>query len=137
MILAGCNETDGVVLRFPPQPRTWGERSRRVLWRSTALAALLLAASWCVVRAQSVPFQPGANPVSNQGYDAASITVGTAFNVTRAIYNGNGTACNITLTTNKGTSVQFQNVQPGQFLPVQATVVSASTCTAGTLLAIF
>lgn len=100
-----------------------------------ALISMLAAAA---VWAQSSPFQPGANPVSNQGYDAAVITVGTAFNVTRAIYNGNATACNITMTTNKGTaSIQFQNVQPGEFLPVQATLVSASTCTAGTLLAIF
>ncbi len=93
---------------------------------------------WCVAAwAQSQPFQPGANPVSNQGYDAAVIVANSGFTVTRAIYNGSATACNITLTTSRGNSIQFQNVQSGSFLPVQATIVTSTTCTVGALLAIY
>ncbi len=101
------------------------------------LLALLLLCLPSVVWAQSQPFQPGANPVSNQGYDAAVIVANSGFTVTRAIYNGSATACNITLTTNRGNSIQFQNVQSGSFLPVQATIVTSTTCTAGALLAIY
>lgn len=90
-----------------------------------------------IVHSQSNRFQPGANPVSNQPWDEAVITVGTPFQVTRAIYNGNATACNITVTTNAGTSIQHQNVQPGEYLIGQFTLVSASSCGAGVLIAEF
>lgn len=105
--------------------------------RGLALAVLTLFAACVVALAQTQPFQPGANPVSNQGYDFAVITVGTSFPVTRAIYNGNATACNFTATSNRGNSAQFQNNQPGEYNPIQATNISASTCAAGTLIAIF
>ncbi len=101
-------------------------------WLSLALILVSAAAF-----GQSTKFQPGANPVSNQGYDFAVITVNTPFQVTRAIYNGNSTACNFTATSNAGTNVQFQNNQPGEYNPIQATVVTAMTCSAGTLIAIY
>ena len=87
--------------------------------------------------AQSGRFQPGANPMSNQGFDAAVITVATPFQVSRAIYNGNATACNFTVTMNGGTSLQFQNNPPGTYNPIQVTNISASSCTAGVLIAIY
>ena len=87
--------------------------------------------------AQSGKFQPGANPTSNQGYDAAVIVVATPFQVSRAIYNGNATACNLTVTMSGGGSVQLQNNQPGTWNPIQAINVTASTCTAGTLLVVW
>ena len=90
-----------------------------------------------IVHSQDTLFRPGANPVSNQPWDEAVITVGTAFPVTRAIYNGNATACNITVTTNAGHSVQHQNVQPGEYLIGQFTLVGSSTCSAGVLIAEF
>jgi hypothetical protein len=102
--------------------------------RWLAVVLLLLAG---VAWAQSGKFQPGANPMSNQGYDAAVITVATPFQVSRAIYNGNATACNFTATMSGGGSVQFQNNQPGTYNPIQATNISASSCTAGTLIAIY
>lgn len=106
----------------------------------TALLVAVLFALLCLcfaALAQSSKFQPGANPVSNQGYSFATITVGTPFPVTRAIYNGNASACNFTATANDGSSAQFQNNQPGEYNPIQATNVTASTCTPGTLIAIF
>ena len=86
--------------------------------------------------AQTGPYNPSANFVSNQGYSAATITAATTYSLARAIYNGSATACNITVTMNSGASVQFLNVQPGEILPVQTTQVSATTCSASTLLAI-
>jgi len=83
--------------------------------------------------AQSRPFQPGENPVSNQAWN--SIAVGSLPYVptspTRAVYNGAAAACNIVIIPNGSSSaVTFQNVQPGEFLPVQATqITAASTCT--------
>lgn len=86
---------------------------------------------------QDSPFRPGANPVSNQGWNAAVITTGAAYTLSRAVYMGAAAACSITFTLNGGASIQFQNVQPGEILPVQTTLVSATTCTAGTLIDIF
>jgi hypothetical protein len=94
---------------------------------------LICLSAW----AQTGKFQPGANPMSNQGYDAAVITVATPFQVTRAIYNGNATACNFTATMNGGSSVQFQNNQPGTYNPIQVTNITVTTCAAGVLLAIY
>ena len=103
------------------------------LWPSSA-ALLLLAGS---AFAQSTSFQPGQNPVSNQGYNAQVITVGTAYAVSRAIFNGSASACNITAKMNGGSTVEFQNVASGIALPIQTTEVTATTCTTGTLVAIF
>lgn len=109
------------------------------LSRRSITAALVAAFCFVVLpaMAQDRPFTPSQNPTSNQGYSAAAITVGVSFHVTRAIYNGNASACNFTATMNDGTSVQFQNNQPGEYNPIQATQVSNTTCAAGTLLAIF
>jgi hypothetical protein len=103
-------------------------------WPITAAMLVFVAAA---AFAQSSRFQPGANPMSNQGYDAAIITVATPFQVSRAIYNGNATACNFTATMSGGGSVQFQNNQPGTYNPIQATNITASSCTAGVLVAIY
>jgi hypothetical protein len=103
-------------------------------WPVTAAVLVFVAAA---AFAQSSRFQPGANPISNQGYDAAALLVGTAIQATRAIYNGNATACNFTVTMNGGGSVQLQNNQPGTYNPIQAVIVTASTCSAGALIAIW
>ena len=105
---------------------------RTVIWLAVAL--------WIVgtisVFGQAIP--PNINPVSNQGWTAAVITVGTTYQTSRAVYNGNATACNITFTMNGNTaSVLFQNVQSGQILPIQTINVSATTCGAGTLVEIY
>jgi|HubBroStandDraft_6_1064221.scaffolds.fasta_scaffold564132_1 hypothetical protein len=100
--------------------------------------ALLCIIAYGAVWGQTGPFNPGANPVSNQGYDWAVIVVGTSFKqVSRAIYNGNASACNFTATSNAGNSANFQNNNPGQYNPIQATVITASTCSAGALLVIY
>jgi hypothetical protein len=96
---------------------------------------LLVASSYAY--SQTAPFRPGENPVNNQGWNAAVITAGTAYPVSRAIFMGSAAACSITFTMNGGASVQFQNVQPGEILPIQTTLVSATTCTGGTLIDIF
>jgi hypothetical protein len=104
-------------------------------WTVVVLLVLAIIGVFANAHAQSSLFSPGSNPVSNQGYDAAAIVVGTSFRVTRAVYNGTATACDITLKTNKGSTVTFANVPSGSFLPVQAVLVSATGCTG--LLAIY
>jgi hypothetical protein len=104
---------------------------------SRIVLAILLLLIGTSAWTQSSRFQPGANPMSNQGYDAAVITVATPFQVSRAIYNGNATACNFTATMSGGGSVQFQNNQPGTYNPIQATNITASSCSAGVLVAIY
>lgn len=67
----------------------------------------------------------------NNGYRSVVITPSnTPILATSAIFNGNATACNITMQLNgdSGTIV-WQNVQPGEVLPIQAVLVTAaSTC---------
>jgi hypothetical protein len=101
-------------------------------WVGLALGAMIATAY-----AQSNKFQPGANPVSNQSFDAAVVTVGTALSqVSRALWVGDVTACSITVTMNSGASVTYQNVLD-QWMPIQVRNVTASTCTAGTIIATF
>lgn len=56
---------------------------------------------------------------------------------TKAIYNGNPTTCAITMTllNDQATSVSYANVQPGSWMPVQATKVWASGTTCANLVA--
>jgi hypothetical protein len=86
-----------------------------------------------ILYSQTGPFQPGANPVSNQAWSAVAVTPNdsTIIAPTRALYNGASPACTIVVTTNGASvSVTFQNVQPGEIIPVQAIKVgSGSTCT--------
>ena len=107
--------------------------------RAIALAlgfALIVSIAW----AQSQPFQPNNDPVVNQGYSSAAITPSDTVNikVTRAIYNGNATACNIAMQLNGDTaSVVWSNVPSGAILPVQAVLVKSTLTTCGTLVAIY
>jgi hypothetical protein len=105
----------------------------------TVLLTLAVAmALTVVVVAQTGPFNPAGNPQSNQAWNSVAVTpAATPIPVTRALYNGNATACSITITPNgSSTQVTFQNVQPGELLPIQAVVVAAST-TCGSLIALY
>ena len=68
------------------------------------LGALAGAYSYPLVgagHAQTGMFQPGANPISNQAWTIVAVTPGaTNIPVTRALFNGNSTACNIAVTPN-------------------------------------
>lgn len=83
--------------------------------------------------AQTTTFKPGGNSVVNQGYAALAITPNDTvkFAVTRGIFNGNATACNIVAQLNgDSTTHTFNNVQSGQILPIQAVLVTtSSSCT--------
>lgn len=97
---------------------------------------LVFASVWD--RVNSAPLVTGAPPqpqgqiVWNQAIASAAITPGaTALspNPTRAIFNGNASACNITIQLATDTAtVVWNNVQPGAVLPIAATFVTASTC---------
>ena len=70
--------------------------------------------------------------VRNNAFRSAAITPGTTpILPTSAIFNGAAAACNITMQLNgdSGTIV-WNNVQPGEILPVQAVLITAATtCT--------
>jgi hypothetical protein len=72
--------------------------------------------------------------VFNQAIQSATITPSdtAVFVGTRALYNGTATACNIAAKLTKDTAaVTYNNVQPGEFMPIQAVAVMATntTCT--------
>ena len=96
------------------------------------LACSLAAALWCgAAHGQTGQFNPGANPISNQAWNFNAVTVGAVHSPTRAIYNGNGSSCAITVQPNgaaAGSTVTFANVQPGEILPIQELAVTATTC---------
>jgi hypothetical protein len=98
-----------------------------------ALAGGALVAPWGVPgHAQTGNFQPGANPISNQAWSATLLTGSTTnIQVTRALFIGAASACNITVTPNgTSTALTLTNVQPGEILPIQIINFSASsTCT--------
>jgi hypothetical protein len=98
-----------------------------------ALAGGALVAPWGVPgHAQTGTFNPGANPVSNQAWSFTPLTgSSTNIQVTRGLYIGAVSACNITVTPNgSSTAVTFTNVQPGEILPIQIINFGASsTCT--------
>jgi archaellum component FlaF (FlaF/FlaG flagellin family) len=102
----------------------------------SGLLVAIAVVSWAL--AQTGPFQPGSNPSSNQAWNSVAVTpAATPIPVTRALYNGNPTACTIVITPNGSTTqVSFLNVQPGELLPVQATVVAASS-TCGSIVALY
>lgn len=94
-------------------------------WVSAGLLAPAIAF------AQTGPFNPGANPISNQSPVCSVATVSQSHGPTRAVYNNASSACAITMQMNgaaAGTTVQFQNVQPGEILPVQETSITATSC---------
>ena len=71
--------------------------------------------------------------VRNNAWRSAAITPGTTpILPTSAIFNGDSTACDITMALNgdQGNTIAWDNVQPGEILPVQAVLVTAATtCT--------
>lgn len=72
--------------------------------------------------------------VRNNAWRSAAITPGTTpILPTSAIFNGDSTACNITMALNgdQGNTVVWNNVQPGEILPVQAVLITAATTCTG------
>ena len=104
---------------------------------AVALAASLLwgAAAW----AQSHAFQAGENPVSNQAYDGIAVIASdtTVIPVTRALWNGNATACNIAVKSNAGHTVTYANVPSGSYLLVQAIQVLSTGTTCSSIVALY
>lgn len=100
--------------------------------RFALAAALLLLAG--TAAAQSVP---QGQPVLNQGYELRAVTPSDTATilVTRALYIGNSSACNIAVVGNgDSTAVTLSNVQPGEILPLQVTkVMSTNTTCTGTV----
>ena len=102
-----------------------------------ALGFALLAST---ARAQSQNYQPNNNPVVNQGYASAAITPSNTVQipVTRAIFNGNATACTIRMQLNGDSApINWTNVPSGAILPVQAVLVASTTTNCSGLVAIY
>ena len=109
--------------------------SRLLSW----LAALLAAAvAFSIGRVDAQDQGSSFSHVRNNGYRSAAITPSnTPITATSAIYNGNSVACNITMQLNGDSStIVWQNVQPGEILPVQAVLITAST-TCANLVALY
>ena len=110
---------------------------RWVLAFVLAMAASVLYARFVTSDAQ-VPLVGQA--VFNQGIKSAAVTPSdTAVIIgTRAIYNGNSSACNIALKlTQDSVAVTYQNVQPGEFMPLQAVVIMNTNTTCSNLVAVW
>ncbi len=80
-------------------------------------------------------------PTTNNGSTSAAITPADATNltggVTRAIFNGTATACNINMKLQGDTAaVVWNNVQSGQILPVKALQIYSTSTTCTNLVAI-
>ena len=78
--------------------------------------------------------------VYNQAVASAAVTPSdtTVLTLTRALYNGNATACNIALKLkNDSAAVTFNNVQSGAILPVAAKVVMSTNTTCSTIVALY
>lgn len=89
---------------------------------------------------QSRTFTPNENPIVNQGYSSIAITPNdtTKIAVTRAIYNGNASACNINMQLNgDSAAIVWSNVPSGAVLPVQAVLVKNASTTCTNLIAIY
>jgi len=105
-----------------------------------ALAFGLGAAIPPIAHSQTGPFNPGAASVSNQAWNSIVVNPSDQASIppTRAIYNGNSTACTVTIVPNGGsTPIAFSNVQPGEFLPVQAIFIKATGTTCSGLVALY
>ena len=108
--------------------------------RLLSCVAVLLAAA-VALSVGRVDAQDQAHSISHvrdNGYRSAAITPSnTQIIATSAIYNGNSTACNITMQLNGDSStIVWQNVQPGEILPVQAVLITAAT-TCANLVALY
>lgn len=107
---------------------------------ATLIVVSSLAMNLEKIYAQQAQFPTGAQPVINQGYSSAAITPSDTvpINRTRAIYNGNATACNINMQLVGDTAaIVWNNVQPGAYLAVQATLVKNTSTTCTNLIAIY
>lgn len=95
---------------------------------AAAVAASCLA--YAVYAAATVPLPPVGQPVLNNYQQARTISTGTPFPVTKAIYNGDGSACDMSILLNLDTTaVVFDNVPAGDVLQVMAReVVSPTAC---------
>jgi hypothetical protein len=110
---------------------------RWVLAFVLAMAASVLYARFVTSDAQ-VPLVGQA--VFNQGIQSATITPSdtTVIVGTRALYNGTATACNIAVKLTKDTTaVTFSNVQPGEFMPLQAVVIMNTNTTCTSIVAVW
>lgn len=105
------------------------------------MKSLLVAAALLTLCAAAYA-QDAANSIShvrNNGFRSAAITPSsTPILATSAIFNGNSTACNITMQLNGDTTTTlWQNVQPGEVLPVQAVLVPSSGTSCTNLIALY
>lgn len=108
-----------------------------MMWRVMSFCILLVIAvnAW----SQSKPF-PNGDSTTNQGYASAAITPSDTkqIPVTRAVFNGNATACNIIMELNGDSAAEpWDNVPSGAILPVQAVLVKSTGTTCSNLLAIY
>lgn len=104
------------------------------------VAASWLTAAWLVhpTRAQQ---SPSGSAVLNQGLYSGAITPSDTQAlpvITRALYNGNGTACNIAMKLARdAVAVTWLNVQPGEFLPVSTTQIMNTNTTCANIVGIW
>jgi hypothetical protein len=98
------------------------------IWAFAALASAGLA--FAVWAAATNPLPPSGDYAKFAAYQQGrAISTGTYFPVTKAIFNGNATACNMTLLLNLDTAgVAFDNVPAGAVITFMARLVSATTC---------
>lgn len=105
-----------------------------------AFALLIALFSVGTAFAQSQPQPPAGAPVLNQGISAVAVTPSdtTVLVPTRALFNGNATACNISVVFyTSGTAVVFNNVQAGQILPIAVMQVKSTATTCSNIVALY
>lgn len=79
-------------------------------------------------------------PVYNQALNGVAVTNSdsTVITATRALFNGNSTACNIAVQFVNGSgSVTLQNVAAGQLLPISVNKVFNSNTTCSNIVALY
>ena len=99
--------------------------------RRAIIVAALLVLGGIAIAAVTNPVPPSGQPQVFQNFQQArAISTGTVFPLTRAIYNGNSTACDATIRLNLDTTaVAFHNIAPGAILyGVMATLVTPTGC---------
>lgn len=107
------------------------------------LAAAIFFCCVGIAAAQEPPFTqhaPPLNPVTDNVQSAAAIVPSDTATIgpTKAIFNGNATACTIVMTlANDTASVTWQNVQPGSWMPVRAVRVFTTGTTCSGLVAAY
>lgn len=108
-------------------------------WRFPLAACAIVAPLLAQAQTSNYP-NGGFYAGSNQGYASAAITPSnsTKISVTRAIFNGNATACDIAMQLNGDTAaITWSNVPSGAILPVQAVLVKSTGTTCSNLIAIY